>query len=105
LFNTVKKKIMTMMHIERPIRRVCKYSTSDILEGMYTLFGYKPVNVRHMSKQRYVVILPKQQLMQLFYWLSANKSEEYVVKEDIPVKKSSHAFLPPVVRSGVRIRN
>jgi hypothetical protein len=96
---------MTMMHIERPIRRVCKYSTSDILEGMYTLFGYTATNVRHMSKQSYVVILPKQQLMQLFYWLISNKSEEYVVKEDMPVKKINHAFLPPIVRSGIRIRN
>jgi hypothetical protein len=81
MFNTVTKKFMTMMHIERPIRRICKYSTSDILEGMYTLFGYKPVSVRHMSKQSYVVILPKQQMMQLFYWLIKNKEEEIMVRE------------------------
>jgi hypothetical protein len=48
---------------------------------MYTLFGYKPVSVRHMSKQSYVVILPKQQMMQLFYWLIKNKEEEIMVRE------------------------
>jgi len=70
-----------IIHIEKPVKQICKYSTHDILEGLKTLFGYNVVNARHISKRAYIVNLPKQFMFQLYFWLKYNKSEEYTTEQ------------------------